>query len=139
VEKFIVKHYSSDKHPSIKGNGFDGTLVGDDREDAEEFIGFVNDLIETIKILDGGSGEIIEAFVNRRVQGGDFRPFLDRVATLIEEVYLKTTPDLSIQNPNFLDNLKKHMYPCYGDKELVGRANCASCVLKDVCLEGSTK
>ena len=38
---FIVKHYSSDDHPSIKGNGFDGLEVGEDRQEAEEFINWI--------------------------------------------------------------------------------------------------
>lgn len=44
VEPFVVKHYSSDEHPSIKGNGFDGLYIGDDREQAQEFIDFINTL-----------------------------------------------------------------------------------------------
>jgi hypothetical protein len=46
VETFVVKHYSGDKRPTIKGNGFDGLEVGEDREEAEEFIKFINGLIE---------------------------------------------------------------------------------------------
>ena len=45
MDKFIVKHYESDANPTIKGNGFDGLIVGDNREDAEEFINFINNLI----------------------------------------------------------------------------------------------
>jgi hypothetical protein len=45
MDKFIVRHYVSDKHSIIKGNGFDGTTVGDEREDAEDFIGFINKII----------------------------------------------------------------------------------------------
>jgi len=39
---FIVKHYSSEDRPSIKGNGFDGLEVGEDRQEAEEFINWIN-------------------------------------------------------------------------------------------------
>ena len=42
VEPFVVKHYTSDEYPSIKGNGFDGLRVGDDRQEAEEFVAWVN-------------------------------------------------------------------------------------------------
>lgn len=45
MEKFVVKHYSNDAHPSIKGNGFDGLVIGNYREEAEEFINFVNNLM----------------------------------------------------------------------------------------------
>ena len=41
-ELFVVRHYASDDYPSIKGNGFDGLQVGEDREEAEEFIAWVN-------------------------------------------------------------------------------------------------
>jgi hypothetical protein len=46
-EFFVVKHYSADERPTIKGNGFDGLEVGTDREDAEEFIAWVNARIST--------------------------------------------------------------------------------------------
>ena len=41
-EPFVVRFYASDHYPSIKGNGFDGLQVGEDREEAEEFIAWVN-------------------------------------------------------------------------------------------------
>lgn len=39
---FVVKHYIGDDRPSIKGNGFDGLQVGSEREEAEEFIAWIN-------------------------------------------------------------------------------------------------
>jgi len=45
-EKFIVKHYVDTPHPCIKGNGFDGLTIGDYRDEAEQFIEFVNELID---------------------------------------------------------------------------------------------
>lgn len=42
-EPFVVRHYEGDKHPSIKGNGFDGLRVGDDRDEAEAFVKWIND------------------------------------------------------------------------------------------------
>ena len=45
MEKFVVKHYADEAHPSIKGNGFDGLVVGEYREEAEKFIEFVNNLM----------------------------------------------------------------------------------------------
>jgi len=39
---FIVKHYSADERPNIKGNGFDGLEVGKDRAEAEDFVSWVN-------------------------------------------------------------------------------------------------
>ena len=42
---FVVKHYSSDERPSIKGNGFDGLEIGENRQEAEEFIAWINERI----------------------------------------------------------------------------------------------
>lgn len=42
VWPFVVKHYIGERRPSIKGNGFDGLEVGANREDAEEFVAWVN-------------------------------------------------------------------------------------------------
>lgn len=42
VHPFVVRHYSDDERPSIKGNGFDGLEVGEDRQEAEEFIARIN-------------------------------------------------------------------------------------------------
>jgi len=46
MEKFIIKHYANDPHPTLKGNGFDGLVIGDYREEAEDFVTFINKLIE---------------------------------------------------------------------------------------------
>lgn len=48
IEKFVVKHYSEDERPTIKGNGFDGLEIGIYREEAEYFINFINMLIDDI-------------------------------------------------------------------------------------------
>ena len=42
VEPFVVKYYTDDRYPSIKGNGWDGLRVGDDRDEAEEFVKWLN-------------------------------------------------------------------------------------------------
>lgn len=42
MEPFVVKHYSADERPTIKGNGFDGLEIGKDREETERFVAFVN-------------------------------------------------------------------------------------------------
>ena len=42
MEPFVVKHYSEDERPTIKGNGFDGLEVGEDREEAQRSIDSVN-------------------------------------------------------------------------------------------------
>ena len=43
LEPFVVKHYASDERPSIKGNGFDGLQIGEDRQDAEDFVKWLNE------------------------------------------------------------------------------------------------
>jgi len=42
IEPFAVKHYTGDAQPCIKGNGFDGLLVGEDREEAQAFVDWLN-------------------------------------------------------------------------------------------------
>jgi hypothetical protein len=39
---FVVRHYAEDERPMIKGNGFDGLEIGEDREEAEAFISWIN-------------------------------------------------------------------------------------------------
>ena len=41
-EPFVIKHYTADLRPTIKGNGFDGLEIGISREEAEEFVAWVN-------------------------------------------------------------------------------------------------
>ncbi len=51
-ELFAVKHYNDDERPIIKGNFFDGLAVGEDREDAEAFIEWVNARIDGLQNLE---------------------------------------------------------------------------------------
>jgi len=46
MQKFIVKHYEGDSNPIAKGNGLDGTILGNDREDAEKFLSSINKMID---------------------------------------------------------------------------------------------
>jgi len=46
-EPFVVRHYSADERPIIKGNGFDGLCVGDDRDEAQQFVDWINQRIYT--------------------------------------------------------------------------------------------
>jgi len=48
MEDFVVKQYI-DERVTIKGNGFDGLEIGDTREDAQEFIDFVNKEIKELE------------------------------------------------------------------------------------------
>jgi hypothetical protein len=43
VEQFVVKHYVDNDFPCIKGNGFDGLQIGENREEAETFIRWINE------------------------------------------------------------------------------------------------
>ena len=58
AEHFIVKFYTADEGPTIKGNGFDGTRVGDDRQDAEELTTWVNARLDRIAALEILLGDI---------------------------------------------------------------------------------
>lgn len=42
LHPFVVKHYVGDPSPTIKGNGFDGLQVGKDRQEAQEFVDWIN-------------------------------------------------------------------------------------------------
>jgi hypothetical protein len=42
LEPFVVRHYTEDSNPTIKGNGFDGLVLGEDLTEAEEFVNWVN-------------------------------------------------------------------------------------------------
>jgi len=53
-ENFIVKHYSEDSMPSIKGNQFDGLYIGESREEAQEFIDWVNERLNELEKLKSG-------------------------------------------------------------------------------------
>ena len=46
MEHFTVKHYIGDDRPTLKGNGFDGLEVGRTREDAQDFVTFLNAAID---------------------------------------------------------------------------------------------
>ena len=53
TEHFIVKHYTAEEGPVIKGNGFDGLRIGEDREEAEDFVKWVNARLDRIAQLEG--------------------------------------------------------------------------------------
>lgn len=42
AEPFVVKHYSGSERPMLKGNGFDGLEIGEDRDEAEQFVRWIN-------------------------------------------------------------------------------------------------
>lgn len=52
TEHFIVRHYTEDEAPMFKGNGFDGTRVGDDREDAELLAAWINQRLDRMSSLE---------------------------------------------------------------------------------------
>ena len=43
MQPFVVRHYTEDERPTIKGNGFDGLEIGEDREEAEAFVTWINE------------------------------------------------------------------------------------------------
>jgi len=53
IEHFVVKHYTAEEGPVIKGNGFDGLRIGEDREEAEDFVKWVNARLYRITRLEG--------------------------------------------------------------------------------------
>lgn len=43
VEPFVVRFYEGTERPQIKGNGFDGLEVGEERWEAEKFVKWLNE------------------------------------------------------------------------------------------------
>lgn len=43
MHPFVVRHYIEDERPTIKGNGFDGLEIGEDRKEAEAFVAWINE------------------------------------------------------------------------------------------------
>jgi hypothetical protein len=41
-EPFVVRYYTEDHNPVLKGNGFDGLVLGHTLREAEEFVNWVN-------------------------------------------------------------------------------------------------
>lgn len=48
---FSVRFYVGSDAPELRGMGFDGLRIGDDREDAQEFVDWLNTQIESIDAL----------------------------------------------------------------------------------------
>ena len=104
-ESFVVRHYASDDYPSIKGNGFDGLRVGEDREEAEEFIDWVNKhcVIATPPPEPPAAGEVSELMRCVADSLSSFKITQDpaiypadhwsrRAATLLEQLSVPTQP-----------------------------------------------
>lgn len=45
MEPFAVKQYSENERPVVKGNGFDGLVLGANKDEAQKFIDFINSVI----------------------------------------------------------------------------------------------
>lgn len=58
-EAFVVKHYNEDERPIIKGNGFDGLEIGYDRQEAEEFVQWVNLQLKEVERLREVAGQAL--------------------------------------------------------------------------------
>lgn len=97
-EKFVVKQYSSDSRPTIKGNGFDGLEVGETREEAEEFALWINHRLaerdaalerctEEISALthSGRQGELEKANVGLAGENERLRELLRQVSALMHK------------------------------------------------------
>ena len=44
-KQFLVKHYAEDERPILKGHGFDGLEIGGDRQEAQEFVDYLNSML----------------------------------------------------------------------------------------------
>jgi len=61
MEHFTVKHYIGDSRLTLKGNGFDGLEVGRTREDAQDFVTFLNAAIDAAAKRSTGMSRAFEA------------------------------------------------------------------------------
>ena len=96
MEPFVVKHYSEDERPTIKGNGFDGLEIGQDREEADAFIAFVNAAVtEAIEAcakvcdLKARSIEAARAHAEGTLRGADpryFEPLLSAIGDITSKI-----------------------------------------------------
>ena len=41
-DRIVVRHYTDEERPIIKGNGFDGLEIGETRDEAEDFVAWIN-------------------------------------------------------------------------------------------------
>lgn len=97
-ELFVVRHYSADERPTIKGNGFDGLEVGESREDAEEFVAWLNDkfaevrrmaLEEAAKVCDAIHQREYEAQTKGWPTTDDIKAFVAEAAAAIRALIEK--------------------------------------------------
>lgn len=60
MEKFIVKHYAGQAHPIVKGNGFDGIVLGESKEEAQDFVDFINKQLSAKQTTTPQNAELCE-------------------------------------------------------------------------------
>lgn len=91
TEPFVVKHYVGEDRPSIKGNGFDGLQVGEEREDAQEFVDWINARL-LAKEVAGGLRQI--GWARQTEHGVLFeRTVTDEQRTRFQPVYVASKDD----------------------------------------------
>lgn len=112
-EPFVVKHYQCESRPILKGNGFDGLEIGTEREEAEEFVSFINALraklhaaeadLRAMKTMDdnqcrsawidlrndlnlNNSESLIDAVTHLRIEGIRLQEEVDRMREALEKI-----------------------------------------------------
>lgn len=61
MEDFVVRHYSVDERPTIKGNGFDGLHVGENREEAQVLTDYINRKFDKLRRLSVSHAALLAA------------------------------------------------------------------------------
>ena len=82
-EQFIVKHYSEDERPTLKGHGFDGLVIGDDRQEAQDFVDYLNTMLRQQQAEIEELKDIVLRFVDLS-WGDGFKKYLNEADSLEE-------------------------------------------------------
>lgn len=67
-EQFIVKHYSEDERPILKGHGFDGLTIGNDRQEAQEFLDYLNTMLRQQQVKLDKYEQVLQSIANERIE-----------------------------------------------------------------------
>ena len=94
MEHFTVKHYIGDSRPTLKGNGFDGLEVGRTREDAQDFVTFLNAAIDAANRRSTGMSRAFEAPYGAEPQmGGNDAAIREAAVRASAEIPKQPDPD----------------------------------------------
>jgi hypothetical protein len=71
-EPFVVRRYSTDARPFIRGNGFDGLELGEDLEEADKFISWINARLSLLAPASAPTRKVVQIAVESPATQGDY-------------------------------------------------------------------